>query len=157
MKCVFIFLACLGLQANANPTDSTYTLTGKVDGLPDGWVWLYHSQTDKDVDSGRVKNGSFVIKGHSSAPERVLLGIAGKEGKEFRLGFWLQAGEMNLTGKKESIDDAIVTGSSTQDESMQFKVGQKDLDAFESQLDKSYDQARAKNDRHQLDLSLIHI
>jgi len=147
----FIFLTCLGLQAKTNPVDSTYTLTGKIEGLPDGWVWLYHSQTDKDMDSGRVKNGSFVIKGHSSAPEHCLLGIQGKEGKEFRLGFWLQAGELNLIGKKDSIAKAVITGSPTQDESVQFQAGQKDLDAIESQLDRSYDQARAKNDKHQLD------
>jgi len=138
MKCVvFLFLTCLGLQAKSNPLDSTYTLTGKVEGLPDGWVWLYHSQTEKDVDSGRVKNGTFVIKGHSSVPERCLLGIQGKQGKEFRLGFWLQAGEISLTGKKDSIANAVITGSPTQDESLQFKVGEKDLEATESQLDKA--------------------
>jgi thiol-disulfide isomerase/thioredoxin len=148
---VFIFLTCLGLQANCSPLDSTYTLTGKIEGLPDGWVWLYHSQTDKDMDSGRVKGGNFIIKGHSSAPEHCLLGIQGKEGKEFRFGFWLQPGELSLTGNKDSIWTAAVSGSPTQDESTQFKAGQKDLDAAESQLDKLYDQARAKNDKPQMD------
>jgi thiol-disulfide isomerase/thioredoxin len=135
MNYAFILLACLGLQAKSNPIDSSYILTGKVEGLPDGWVWLYHSQTEKDVDSGRVKNGTFVIKGHSSAPERCLLGIQGKQGKEFRLGFWLQAGEISLTGKKDSIANAVITGSPTQDES----------------LHKAYDQARAKNDKPRMD------
>lgn len=147
----FLFLICLGLQAKTNPVDTTYTVTGKIEGLPDGWVWLYHSQTDKDVDSGRAKNGSFIIKGHSSAPERCLIGIAGKEGKEFRLGFWLQAGEITITGKKDSIANAVVTGSPTQDEWLQFQASQKELNTTESQLDKSYDQARAKNDKHQMD------
>jgi thiol-disulfide isomerase/thioredoxin len=157
MKCnasvimvMFTFLLSI-LQTKANNLDSSYTLTGNVKGLPDGWVWLYHSQTEKDVDSGRVKNGSFIIKGRSSAPERCLLGIAGKEGKEFRLGFWLQAGEITLTGKKDSIVDAVITGSPTQDESLQYKAGQHDLDVQESVLETSYDQARAKNDKHLLD------
>jgi len=152
---VFTFIILTSMvslpQAKANSADSSYTLTGKVEGLPDGWVWLYHSQTEKDLDSGRVKNGTFVIKGHSSAPERCLLGIQGKEGKEFRLGFWLQAGEINLTGKKDSISNAVVSGSPTQDESVRFNEGQKDLEATESQLDKLYDQARTKNNKSQMD------
>jgi len=148
---IFLIFLCPLSQAKSNPIDTTYTLTGKVEGLPDGWVWLYHSQTEKDMDSARVKNGTFLIKGHSSTPERCLLGIQGRQGKEFRLGFWLQPGELNLIGKKDSIENAVITGSPTQDESLQFKAGQKDLDATESKLDKLYDQARAKNDRPQMD------
>jgi thiol-disulfide isomerase/thioredoxin len=138
-------------QAEAHNLDSSYILRGNLKGLADGWVWLYHSQTEKDVDSGRVKNGSFVIKGHSSAPERCMLGTQGKEGKEYRLRFWLQAGEISITGKKDSILNAAITGSPTQDESDRFQAGQKDLDVLESQLERSYDQARAKNDGHLLD------
>ena len=151
LSVIFLTFLSPSPKADGAPIDSTYTLKGNVTGLPDGWVWLYHSQTEKDVDSARVKNGSFVIKGHSSAPERCLLGIQGKEGKEFRFGFWLQAGEMSLTGNKDSIWKAAVTGSPTQDESLRFNEGQKDLEATESQLDKLYDQARKKNDKAQLD------
>jgi thiol-disulfide isomerase/thioredoxin len=148
---IILAFLCSLRQSNANYIDSTYTLTGKVEGLPDGWVWLYHSQTEKDVDSARVKDGSFVIKGHCSAPERCLFGIQGKQGKEWRLGFWLQPGELSLTGKKDSIAKATITGSAIQDESVQFKMGEQDLDAAESLLDKSYEKARAINDKQRMD------
>jgi peroxiredoxin len=145
-------LSSLLLQAETPiPADTTYTINGKIEGLPDGWVWLYHRQTDKQVDSARVKDGNFIMKGYSSAPEFCLLGISGKEGKEWRLGFWLESRELTLSGKKDSIYKAVIKGSATQDEYIQFQAGQTDIGQSESQLDKLYNAARAKNDKPQMD------
>jgi thiol-disulfide isomerase/thioredoxin len=148
---ILLALLCQPSQGKATPLDSTYTLTGKIAGLANGWVWLYHSQTEKDVDSGRVNNGSFVIKGHCSGPERCMLGTLGPHGKEYRLRFWLEPGEIGLAGNKDSIANAVISGSSTQDESVQYQSGEKNLEAGESQLDKAYNQARTKNDKQQMD------
>ena len=149
-----LLLACYSplLRAETPHTgDSAYTIKGKITGLSDGWIWLYHRQTEKQVDSAKVKDGSFVMKGYSSAPEFCLLGISGKQGKEWRLGFWLQSGELTLTGNKDSLDKGVISGSAVQDEYKQFGAGQKDLDALDAKLSAIYNAARMSNNKQQMD------
>jgi thiol-disulfide isomerase/thioredoxin len=151
-SCLLLAGYCQQLRAEASgPGDSAYIIKGKVEGLGDGWIWLFHRQTDKQVDSARVKDGSFVMKGYSSAPEFCLLGIPGKEGKEWRLGFWIQSGEMTLMAKKDSIDKAVISGSAVQDEYKQFNMGQKDIEAVDEKLSAIYKVARMNNNKQQMD------
>jgi thiol-disulfide isomerase/thioredoxin len=148
-----LLLTCCLLHAGSvHPSDSAYTLKGKIEGLSDGWIWLYHRQTDNKIDSALVKNGSFVIKGYCSAPEYCLLGIPGVNNrKEWRLGFFLQSGELSLTAKKDSLSTAAITGSAIQDEFIQFNFGQKDIDAADEKLSAAYKAARMKDDQRQMD------
>jgi len=150
-----ILLACYSTRSYAATpklTDSAYILKGKIEGMGDGWVWIYHRQTENKIDSAKVKGGSFVITGYSSAPEFCLLGIPGPNNrKEWRLGFFLQSGELTLTGKKEEIAKATIKGSSIQDEFQQFNDGQKGLDAVDEKLSAIYKKANMNNDQRRMD------
>jgi thiol-disulfide isomerase/thioredoxin len=150
-----ILLACCSIRSQAaapDPADSAYTLKGKIEGMGDGWVWVYHRQTEKKIDSAKVKDGSFVITGYSPAPEYCLLGIPGPNNKkEWRLGFFLQSGELTLTGKKDEIAKATIKGSPVQDEFRQFNEGQKDFDAVDEKLSAIYKTARMNNNKLTMD------
>jgi thiol-disulfide isomerase/thioredoxin len=72
-------------------------------------------------------------------------------GKQYPFGFFLQSGDLTLTGMKDSLRQAVVTGSQVQDEYQQFQAGQKDIDAVDQQLSAIYKNARMKDDRRQMD------
>ena len=103
--------------------DSTYTLSGNIEGLDAGWVWLLHPQADGRQDSVRVNKGAFVFSGQVAEPEHCRLGIVGKEGgKEFTLEFFLQPGTLRVNAKKNSFESGVVSGGSVEDEYRQFEA-----------------------------------
>ena len=133
-------------------TDSTYTVVGKIAGLDSGWVYLRHSESiDRNIDSVRIDSGFFTFKGKSTNPEFCLLGIPNNGRKEFRLGFFIQNAPIKISGIKDSIWDASITGSATQDEYKKFIAGRKPLDDEQNGLYKLYDSVLAKKDKRMID------
>jgi len=145
-----LLIACLsGLFTDA----STYTVKGTIEGLRTGWVYLLHQQREKGAqDSAMIKDGTFLFKGNTEGPEFCLLGIKNNTGnKEFRTGFFLDQGEISITGKKDDLANATITGGPTQDEYIRFQAGQKAFDELSEKLSLLYNDARAKNDQARLD------
>src|SRR6186713_616347 len=145
-----LLAACIGSLFAESPS---YTLKGQIQGFGNGWVYLYHQQREKDPqDSVMAKNGQFQFRGVAESPEFCLLAIKNKSGKkEFRTGFFLEARAMLLTAKKDSMQNAVIKGSPTQDEYIQYQESQKALEMLSGKLDALYNAAEAKKDEHQLD------
>ncbi len=143
--------------ANTVP-DSTYTLTGDLEGLDSGWVYLLHRQSgNEQLDSALIKDGQFLFTGKANAPEFCNLGAAPNGNKEFYCGFFLQNGKINLIGgRKEQLNDAqvFITGSPAEDEYKEFLESKRKIDSVGYLLQQYYGYARAKKDQHLLD-SLI--
>ena len=94
------------------PSDSTYTLTGNVEGLDSDWVYLVHRQSDTTrVDSARAVNGQFVFAGRATTPEYCLLAFTHDGQIRYRTEFFLQHGELGYSGKRDSLFNARFTGS----------------------------------------------
>jgi peroxiredoxin len=129
MNCLSIFgatllaFACINATASPQtppiPTESNYTLTGTITGMETGWVYLQHIQTEK-IDSVKTSAGKFIFSGVVGDPEYCRLGIMGKTRREFRVGFFLEKGTLKLEANKESMDEAVVSGTPVQDEYRQF-------------------------------------
>ncbi len=131
--------------------DSTYTLTGNIEGMDAGWVWLLHSQADGWQDSVRVSKGAFVFSGRVAEPEHCRLGIAGKKGeKEFTLEFFLQNGALRVTAKKDSLENGVVSGGSVEDEYRQFEAEENAVFDW-SKWSAMEQAAQAKKDKAQMD------
>jgi peroxiredoxin len=146
-----------GEKAADAVSDSTYTLTGDIEGLDSGWVYLLHRQSaDSKTDSARIKDGQFVISGEASVPEFCNLGALQDGNKEFYFGFFLQNGKLTMTGRKDRLTDAevSVTGSPAEDEFKSFSEGKKKIDSIGNSLQQEYNYARTKKDQLQMD-SLI--
>src|SRR5882757_4920384 len=94
---------CTSRAEAATPPDSAYTLKGKIEGLSDGWIWLYHEGAEGDkLDSTQVRGGSFAFKGYAADPHYCMLAIPSlNQGKQYPFGFFLQSGELTLMGKKD--------------------------------------------------------
>lgn len=153
MISVFLFSCQSGNQQKTKPVaDSTYLITGKIVGLDSGWVYLLHNSTEPSAtDSSKIDSGFFSFKGKTNGPEFCLLGIPNNGHKEYRLGFFLDNSQVNITGIKDSVSEATVTGSATQNEYKEFLSKRKPLDEEETNLDKLYGTLQAKGDKPGMD------
>jgi len=153
--CCLIVFACQqpgAKKTSGSSKDSSYSITGKIEGLDSGWVYLLHRQSDSETpDSARITNGSFTFSGNSSAPEYCLLGIPNNGQRQFRLSFFVEAGHLTITGKKDSLSDAVITGSATQDELKRFLASHKPLDEESENLNKLYKTMQEKKDKRATD------
>jgi peroxiredoxin len=153
LSAVFQLGGCQSPDAGkSGPTaaDSTYTITGKMEGLDSGWVYLRHRQlTDEPADSAPVKKGTFVLSGRATVPEFVNIGFLRDGNRDYRAGFFLQHGALTFAGKKDSLtDDALViTGSPAEEEFRQYQQSQKPFDSISNQLERRYQTAGTKKDK----------
>jgi peroxiredoxin len=132
--------------AKAGAADSTYTLTGTIAGGNTGWVYLLHRERAERMDSVKMNKGQFVFSGQTAAPQFCLLGV----NKEFHLGFFLQSGTLRLTGSKDKMEEAVVTGAPVQDEYIDYQARLKSAVDWAS-YQVRYKAAQAKNNHSQLD------
>jgi peroxiredoxin len=158
ISAVLIFLIQSCQSPNSGQTkslsDSTYTISGKIAGLDSGFVYLFNRQSGSDkTDSARVQNGIFTFTGRADTPQYFLLGILNPEqhNKEFRLGFFVQNGQINISGKRDSIDKSLISGSPTEDEYRSFLASRKSLDDEEKGLENIYDSLQKKDDKPGMD------
>jgi len=95
------------------------------------------------IDSVVSKNGSFKMEGSIEYPDMVIL-TAMNTGK--RMNFFLENSKIEITGKLDSLADAKVTGSKTQDEYMTFRITDKALGEKYAGLNMDYQAAMQAND-----------
>ena len=153
--CCVAMISCKDHSSKNSDTvikDSTYTITGKIQGVDSGWVYLMHDQSDAHVpDSAKIDSGFFTFKGKADAPEYCLLGIPNNGSREYRLGFFVENGKINISGKKDSVADATIIGSTVQDEYKKYIASRKSLDEEETKLRDLYDIVEAKKDPKLID------
>jgi peroxiredoxin len=151
--CYVAMISCQQPGSNkvyAVAKDSVYTITGKIDGIDSGWVYLLHRQSAAEApDSAQVTNGYFNFRGKATVPEFCLLGITNNGNKEYRLGFFLENGQLHISGKKDSVSNALITGSAVQDEYKSFIASRKPLDEEGDKLETLYESS--KNDKRLTD------
>src|SRR6202453_972659 len=116
----FIGGALLALGFLGGPWDSAYTLHGSIKGLDTGWVYLYHPG-DEPTDSAIISRGRFDLSGTVSEPEFCHL-IFRKLNHDliYSEGFFLQAGNLGLTGDKDSVSSLAPGGAPLQQEYLHF-------------------------------------
>ncbi|HEX5026902.1 MAG TPA: TlpA disulfide reductase family protein [Agriterribacter sp.] len=138
-----------GKSANGGKigAESAYSLVGKIEGLDSGWVYLHHAEKKQEVpDSAKIVNGSFEFNGDAENPEFALLGFDQGGQKKFPLGFFLEAGKISLKGTKDSLFNAIIDGSESQDEFMKFNELRKPIEEKQKQLYQQYQMASMSGD-----------
>jgi len=106
--------------AKVAAADTTYTLHGQVAGLDTGWAFLYHPG-DGPIDSVIISQGVFNFSGSVSSPEYCHL-MFRKLNRDiiYSMGFFIQAGALELNGKKDSLSSAVVSGAPIQEEYLQY-------------------------------------
>lgn len=139
--CLFVLAAFLS-ACNSEPR---FVIKGKISGSDSVTFLLQKRDAGKivTIDSSVVKKGSFKMKGKVAYPELVQL-IA--LNTPYRTSFYLENSEISVTGKLDSLFNAKVTGSRTQDEYNSLIESTKPLSEKYSGLVQEYQAARQVND-----------
>ena len=136
MKKVIYFLFVSALFA-ACTKEPHYLITGKISGA-DGVIFVLQKRVSGQtiiLDSARVVNGKFQIKGGAvDYPEIVTL-LAKDKGTGF--SFYLENTNITITGNSDSLDNVKISGSKTQDELVAYTNSQKPL---EEKYNKAYEE-----------------
>ena len=117
----------------------TYSLNGKIKGIDKGWAFVLHRQTGV-TDSGQIINGTFTIQGKASSPEFCNFGLSANGVKDYYFGFFLERGRLKLHASKDSLTDAgvLFTGSQETKEFQQFQK-------LSSQINQAHDTEATTN------------
>lgn len=95
--------------AFALPEKNEFKVSGKIDGITTGKIYLESSESGAPyLDSTEIKNGTFSFKGNISRAMFYVLRLQHDRG---RLGFFLQPGNIVINGHKDSLFKATVKGS----------------------------------------------
>src|SRR5699024_7972879 len=94
-------------------------------------------------DSAAVQSGQFNFQGKASAPTMATLYLKGYKGY---LSFFLENADIEINGTADSMSNAKITGSHSQDEYEAYQVSVKALTAKRKALYKQYTEAKKSKD-----------
>lgn len=144
-------LSLVGLLAGCS-SKPHYVVKGNIAGSDSLTFYLQKREEGKTVviDSAVSKKGLFTMKGGAVEYPQMIQLVAGNTRK--RTSFYLENAEITITGKIDSLFNAVVTGSKTQDEYNAFMKLNKPLSDVYSKLYLEYQVARKSDDSEKLAL-----
>ena len=105
--------------------DTTFLLKGKITGQKKGYIKLIY--TDKNgeyiLDSSAIKKGHFQFRGHIAEPTMVFMEgtMPSKDMNDPNFtSFFLEPGDIKIDLVFNDFKNAVITGSKTQDEHVEF-------------------------------------
>lgn len=119
----FLIIALLFFVAACQPAaKKTYTLTGEVEGLEEGYVYLFDRVHGlyQVIDSAEVVDGRFTLTGSLYFPE--FLYLDNSRGGSPRIAFFLENSEMNIVYSTENAREFNLTGSASHDIMQEFNL-----------------------------------
>jgi peroxiredoxin len=127
-----------------------YVVNGKIVGSDSITFYLQKRDAGKTItiDSAVSEKGSFTIKGGSIEYPQLIQLVAGNTRK--RTAFYLENSEISITGNLDSLYNAKVTGSKTQDEYNAFIQSNKTLSDKYSMTYQEYQVARKANNEERI-------
>ena len=108
-------------RLSLQPDSNSYTLTGVIEGLDKGWIYLLHGGAVTRTDSARLEKGKFSFSGTIAAPEFCQLNCIGPNGTSYHgPAFFLANGRSVVAGNKNAFPAALISGTPVQDEYRRF-------------------------------------
>ncbi|MDP4282268.1 MAG: TlpA disulfide reductase family protein [Bacteroidota bacterium] len=146
MKKFLVILSIMAVFVSCNNRkENQFLITGSVQGVDTGMVYLEKSQV-KDwikVDSVKLKHGEFRFLGSTPMPQLYGIQVAGKP---VRLMFFAENSDIKIKMDPDSIDRSQVTGSASQDVFKEFKSKMAPIEKQMSDLDTKYQKAKTAHD-----------
>lgn len=120
MKKIILLLSATVILISC--TKTKYTISGTVKGVEDGKTIIMETQDAGGmgliaVDTVKIKDGKFEIKGESIEPSFHLLQVEGINGK---VPFILENGDITIEINKDSINKSKISGTYNNDEFVKF-------------------------------------
>jgi peroxiredoxin len=153
-----LFLASCNNKPSANANDalagdSTFTITGSISGIDTGKVIFVHRPVDNKVyDTVDVKKGAFQFAGKVPSTDGMVAYTCFIDGKDDnRLEILVENAKINVTAKADSFDQAVISGSGSQDVFNAFKKQTADIDNSMAIIAKTYDLTKDRDTLDHLD------
>jgi thiol-disulfide isomerase/thioredoxin len=109
-------------------------VSGNIKGLKEPTVMFSRSSGDASItDTVVVKNGKFTWEADLTSPQKVYILFPTRV-----ITFFAEPGKIEITGKADSLQNAKITGSKTQDEADVFEASLKDIADQETPLYKNW-------------------
>src|SRR5664279_3555310 len=141
--------ACHGhddVVAHQEKKDSSYAIIGKVTGQDSGMIYIIHRQTGK-TDSAALDHGFFKFSGKADTAEFCRISL-----DDHQKSFFLENGKISILITKDSMKQAQITGTRTQDEFNYFQIQlSKPLTDKMAELEKAYDAATKEKNQKAID------
>lgn len=155
MQKLILVLACIATLCSCGNNDktsgkaagdSTFVLSGNIDGLDSGWIYLYNIQKDQEIpDSAKIEKGKFEFKGVAAEPQFAFLTFH-ESAQQKPLGVFLEGGNIKVTAPKDSLSKGKITGSVAQDEYQKYFAKYEVIDNKQRDLYMKYQQASMSGD-----------
>ena len=135
MKRILMLLTVLTVIISCNKAGKNeYIVSGTVKGIADGKTVVLEKQDEMGqfipMDTVKVKDGKFMIKGSAKEPEIMLVQVEALEGK---VPFVLENGNINIIVDKDSLQKSKFSGTFNNDVFSKFND---DLTKFQKELQK---------------------
>jgi peroxiredoxin len=143
---LFLFLAFTVMYSCSKTTQQEFTVKGNIHGMKAPYIYFRWQGLDSThVDSAAIHDDKFSFRGKVANPEMAGMYIKDDSGhvtKQVR--FYLENSDIQISGNADSLNNAKITGSQSQDEYETYKASVKDLGAREAKLYKKYRNAKKK-------------
>ncbi len=146
---------CIGLLAFviscllSKGADSAYTITGKLDQVKSGTILVNIYGDNEQKLTAKIINGTFTLNGFIQKPTFAYLTLKDKE--QDYVKFYIEPGNIIITGKGSSIKDVIVSNSPLNDDDKLLKQQMQDVTKWEDINSKLYDEASNIKNKSVLD------
>lgn len=150
-KIVFLIALSLTIFSCSKVAKGEYIISGEAKGIPNGKMVVVKQKNDfgivVNVDSAKIKDGKFEIKGKVKEPSMFALFI-----KDIQqpIPFILETGEIEVKVDKDSIWKSEIGGTYNNDEFQKFNTKinsvQKRLVAYQNKNMQKFMDAQKKND-----------
>ncbi|MCF6130672.1 DUF4369 domain-containing protein [Flavobacterium wongokense] len=154
-KIILLVAVAVGLYSCKNLGEGEYEITGTVKGMKTGLVYLEKQSQmgmgSQAIDTVKIVDGKFEIKGKTNEPEISFLQIDKVNGK---VPFILEGGEIEITVDKDSLFKSKLAGTYSNEEFSKFneesnkiqKKLQKQVMAFQMKNMAVMNEAQQKGD-----------
>jgi peroxiredoxin len=124
MKRILLLLTVSAVLFSCNKAGvNEYIISGTVKGVADGKTVVLEKQDEtgqlKPIDTVKIKDGKFTIKGSAKEPEIMLLQVEALQGK---VPFILENGDIEVIVDKDSIQKTKLSGTFNNDIFSKFNV-----------------------------------
>ena len=131
-KIVFLLVLSLAIFSCSKVRKGEFLISGNAKGIADGKMVVLKKQNEfgivVNIDSAKVKDGKFEIKGKVKEPSMLALFVTGLQQP---IPFILETGEIEVKVDKDSIWKSEIGGTSNNDDFQKFNVK---LNAFQKKL-----------------------
>lgn len=150
-KIVFLLVLSLAIFSCSKVRKGEFLISGNAKGIADGKMVVLKKQNEfgvvMNIDSAKVKDGKFEIKGKVKEPSMLALFVSGLQQP---IPFILETGEIEVKVDKDSIWKSEIGGTSNNEDFQKFNVKlntfQKKLVDFQNKNIQKLMDAQKKND-----------